>query len=215
VASVFLTASITPHVLISPSNENGKYFLVGIALIMLPKNLTPRRAEVGMDSIEWKLLLPRPTETDKKYMAVVQELLKISYQDNIVFFKALGLYPPSMSEWAKSGFVPRDRWRQFEFMRIVDGRAHLVSDGEMTAGIPAKAGKDVTTGNKTEACQEKMILKNPSTLALEARIKQTNLLTVSHELGVSRKAISGWIKRGIVPEKYSNDKGLVGKEAIP
>lgn len=61
--------------------------------------------------------------------------------------------------------------------------------------------------------EAKVDAEGASIFALREAISKRGLRTVARELGVSRNAVTSWIKRGIVPEKYLNKDGLVGKEA--
>jgi hypothetical protein len=171
---------------------------------MLAPSKDPRFTwEESLDVVRWlkdkdsgegaeQLKLPRATERDRRYMEVVKQLLKISYEDNVVFFKALGLYPKEMRSWIKTGFVPQDRWRQFDIIKINDGRA--IFEG---------------------VSRNQLDVKEPPVIsALRERIKLHTLRSVARELGVSPHTITAWVKKGIVPQKYFKNDALVGKEAV-
>jgi hypothetical protein len=177
---------------------------------MLTPSKDPRfQWEESLDVLRWlkdkdseeggkELNLPRPTESDSKYMEVVRQLLKILYEDNVVFFKALGLYPKEMSSWIKTGFVPQDRWRQFDLIRINDGKA-------IFAGAPRY---------QLEKHGDKVGEKETPLYGLREKIKLHSHRTVARELGVSPHTVNAWIQKGIVPHKYFKNGDLVGKEAV-
>jgi hypothetical protein len=179
--------------------------------LMLTPSKDPRfQWEESLNVVRWlkdkdgeemgvALKLPRPTEIDRKYVEVVRQLLKISYEDNVTFFKALGLYPKEMSSWIKTGFVPQDRWRQFDLIKINDGKA-------IFAGVPR-----YQLEKHAHKIGEK---ETPVISCLREKRKLHSLRAVARELGISPHTVNAWIQKGIVPYKYFRNGDLVGKEAV-
>jgi hypothetical protein len=53
-----------------------------------------------------------------------------------------------------------------------------------------------------------------SIIALREAIKKRGLRGVARELGVDHKAVTDWIKKKNVPERYLRNGDLMGKEAV-
>jgi hypothetical protein len=197
------------------SRDNKK----GESELMLTPNKDPRfQWEESLNVVRWlkgtdereeerkPFELVKPTKEDEKYLEVAKELLKISYEKNIKFFNVTGMHPKMVASWVKSGFIPRDRWRQIEHTKIVDGIAYLTnSKGVMGTKGSVGAVKDDTPALPVEG-------ENPLILTLERRIKLHSLRTVARELGVSHTTVSSWIKKGTIPNKYFKDGELVGND---
>lgn len=53
-----------------------------------------------------------------------------------------------------------------------------------------------------------------SVIALSEAIRKKGVRGVARELGVDHKAVTGWIKKKSIPERYFIQGDLLGKEAV-
>jgi hypothetical protein len=60
----------------------------------------------------------------------------------------------------------------------------------------------------------KVDAQGASIIALREAIKKRGLRGVARELGVDHKAVTDWIKKKNVPERYLRNGDLMGKEAV-
>ncbi len=61
-----------------------------------------------------KYTLIKPQKEDKECIEILRVLVKMSDSKARGLLKTMGIHPAKAGAWIKTGFVPKDRWRQIK-----------------------------------------------------------------------------------------------------